>query len=941
MAGQNNIKFLKYDKSMIDRLKPYGPPKIKWDAGRGKYENVSKKYFEGYGLSDKIYVDEENLKVPQNVDGEIKIEIKNKEYDPDWSWWKPWTWNCFESKIERTENQGSKFNINADWLKIEGFGADHKGSYYLKKQNLDVGEWSENAVVATNTFVGNYIFEQNQSYKTGNRRYIIVKNEDAKNNLKRKLSDYCLSDDEFLKDFGYKLGTSLLGYFTSFGSLTRSRVIEIEKFSSNDTAMVFEYCIHRKMFENTFNQGPKTFYNQNLKLSVADNETFGHEIYNSCGLDAIYGMRQSFPIISSKMYNVAYAGYDRGDSEIADKNCKEFNLARKDIYNTRVFISTEDITRYISDILDVAILLLKNDSSVYKEIADKLFPFVASGGDKEEFQKSFWAYFTGKGGFIDNTYTNHIDYEPILIPSEVGNYSTAEGISKIFSDIKQWLNNSTNDSKLYDVNLDSKAAQDLDNVLIFSSGSGYFDPGDLENGFTADNLPWPNVRDKAELKYHSFSLTTQLFASLAQYARTCGNFVSLLFHNKLWDYYNNRAFIKFVADRLIIAEDSQEMAITKTEEEGPDGEKRERTTLNEFDIRKSVRDITNSIWYLDDYNWSMDRKNLNELGMEITDFQKLRIYELQPDRQISFKRLTESLISAAQSVYNSIGTGALATVIKGAAGTALTATVNSFGTTNIESQEYATNVDWISELLQGTWVGQYDIPFFGKNFLKADTTDGWSMGNLADSADFLKNDLTTNVQDIPTWAYKPGKAEAITTTLYLLNEDVDSIIKNLKFLHSITAGAWWVQTSFVGYRQPNLYRVLCPGRFIMLYSSMAITVEMIGKIRRYSQQDAEEMFGKGAEVNSFMPFKLYTSAGEGNCNIPEAYKLTLKLQDLTPQVFNVMANFFTNGYGNEFTKLYPNIFVKQMAAVDGDRIQAEAGKLVVDVKNKMMPGGES
>ena len=181
MAGQNNIKFIKYDKSMIDRLKPYGPPKIKWDAGRGLYENVSKKYFAGYGLSDKIYVDESNLKVPQNVDGEIKVEIRNKEYDPDWSWWRVWTWNCFDSEIEKTVNQGSKFNINAAWLKIEGFGADHKGSYYLKKQNLDVNEWSENAVIATNTFVGNYIFEQNQSYKTGNRRYLpITVKSDAK-----------------------------------------------------------------------------------------------------------------------------------------------------------------------------------------------------------------------------------------------------------------------------------------------------------------------------------------------------------------------------------------------------------------------------------------------------------------------------------------------------------------------------------------------------------------------------------------------------------------------------------------------------------------------------------------------------------------------------------------------------------------------------------------
>lgn len=930
MAGQNNIKFLKYDKSMIDRLKPYGPPKIKWDAGRGIYENVSKKYFEEYKLGNKIFVNINSIKIP-----EIDTDTSNIVYEEDKkrSVTRMTGYGMYATPITTTETFTEKtalgrWSIKADFLKIKGFGVEQVGSYYIEKQNLDSNEWSENAVVASNTFVGNYIFEQNGQYKTENRKYILVPDKKHKDDLKKKLLDLCGKNDIFFDSVSNLIANKVfslinripevLSYFRRTDYTKDPHYTEGKKYHELiETRNLLSYCGSRKIFESQFN-GPSKFYNQNFELSKPNRDITqppesGVELFNENGLDGIYGLKNSFAIARSGIFGVQYkAGVDDDD----------YDAALTEMGKTMISISSSEIIRYISDIIDICILFLKNDSSVYKEMADKLFPFISEGGDKEEFQKAFFANFLN--GFIHDTiYMAYPYLRPVLINSEVGNYSTAEIISSILSNVKSIINSNVN--RIVKTSVDF-IIDDLmyiwGDIFSFSQGYGYFD-----EIIKSNQIPWPPVEKESDLEnlYHSVEL--QLMFSLEKYSKICGNVASSFFVDDSWQFYSHRAFIQFVADHLIIAEDSQEMAITKTEEEGPDGEKRDRTTINEFDIRKSVRDITNSIWYLDDYNWSMDRKNLNELGMEITDFQKLRIYELQPDRQISFKRLTESLINAAKSVYNSMGSGAIAQVIKGAAETALTAVVNEFGTNNIESQNYATNVDWISELLQGTWVGQYDVPFFGKNFLKADTTDGWSMGNLADSADFLKNDLTTNVQDIPTWAYKPGKAEPITTTVYLLNEDVDSIIKNLKFLHSITAGAWWVQTSFIGYRQPNLYRVLCPGRFIMLYSSMAITVEMVGKIRRYSQQDAEEMFGKGAEVNSFMPFKLYTSAGEGNCNIPEAYKLTLKLQDLTPQVFNVMANFFTNGYGNESTKLYPNIFVKQLNAVTGDKIKSELGSV--------------
>ena len=44
---------------------------------------------------------------------------------------------------------------------------------------------------------------------------------------------------------------------------------------------------------------------------------------------------------------------------------------------------------------------------------------------------------------------------------------------------------------------------------------------------------------------------------------------------------------------------------------------------------------------------------------------------------------------------------------------------------------------------------------------------------------------------------------------------------------------------------------------------------------------------------------------EGACNIPEAYKINLMVQDLTPQAFNINANYFTDAK----SELIPNIAV--------------------------------
>lgn len=392
-----------------------------------------------------------------------------------------------------------------------------------------------------------------------------------------------------------------------------------------------------------------------------------------------------------------------------------------------------------------------------------------------------------------------------------------------------------------------------------------------------------------------------------KYAEIVGKAIQELLSLSSWKDYNDAALTNFFVDNLIVVRP----ASTVTEEPevqklSPEDTLRDQADLTENDIRKIMRKKGSSIWYLDDYNWSIDMVNLSKLGNSIEDFQKLTIYEFQPDKQISYRRLVETGLQISKDILTNLAgkkiSGQVISELLKSLGQVVT---NEVTDDPADDADYASNIEWISNLLSGWWVGQYHVPYFGKDFLAADTTETWSIGNLLSKEEYLVNDLTLNVQDIPTWKYNPGKGKQVSTTLFLLNEDIESIIKNLQFLFTITAGSWWVQTSGFFYRIPNLYRVICPGRFVMLYASMASRVEFAGKIRKFSANDAQKIFGGTDEAN-YEAFKLFASKPEA-CNIPEAYKLTLTLNDITPQAFNVVANYFTDAE----SMLYPNIRVKQ------------------------------
>jgi hypothetical protein len=236
------------------------------------------------------------------------------------------------------------------------------------------------------------------------------------------------------------------------------------------------------------------------------------------------------------------------------------------------------------------------------------------------------------------------------------------------------------------------------------------------------------------------------------------------------------------------------------------------------------------------------------------------------------------------------------------------------------------------------YVGKYDIPYFGNRFLSSDTTGSWSMGNLASSNEYLVNDLTMNVQDIPTWKYDQGQSKELEVTFYLLNKNIADTIKNMKFLFSFAAGSYWIQTSKIGYRSPNLYRLFCPGRFLMLYAAMGIDIEFVGKVRRYTPEDAKVLFGNNT---GFEPLNVMINR-MASCNIPEVYKITAKFKDLTPNAFNIQAAYFTDtqtGDGSGDINIFPKINVHRSAR--GVSVNGVVNDVKNYIQNKLTASGSN
>jgi hypothetical protein len=199
-----------------------------------------------------------------------------------------------------------------------------------------------------------------------------------------------------------------------------------------------------------------------------------------------------------------------------------------------------------------------------------------------------------------------------------------------------------------------------------------------------------------------------------------------------------------------------------------------------------------------------------------------------------------------------------------------------------------------SNLVAGTFLNKFELPYYGNEFLDAKGDEGWTKTTLQDT--FLGGEITGFLQRFglggidapisPRFQLERGgpSADKLSASIYLYNDTLDHFISNFKFLCKFCSGAFWVQSGFLQ-RGSNFYRVEIPGRLIYYLCTMNIKVTCVGKSRYLQSGATEKLFFAD------LPPILYDN---DETLIPDGYKLEIELQSILPNNFNTFMFMLLN-----------------------------------------------
>lgn len=194
-------------------------------------------------------------------------------------------------------------------------------------------------------------------------------------------------------------------------------------------------------------------------------------------------------------------------------------------------------------------------------------------------------------------------------------------------------------------------------------------------------------------------------------------------------------------------------------------------------------------------------------------------------------------------------------------------------------------IQHLEQFFSGSFLNTFELPFLDETYLKADTSANWSTNGSARAFGdaihrFLSENMSIDFPTTPVWSLGDNAtAENLTFSFYLINDTPEFLVKNFKMLHSLVAGAFWMQLDDMQ-QSPNVYRVTVPGRFLKIYCALGVTVSMVGKLRLESN-DVIKKIGFNGITNETL--------------FPEAYKVEIIIRDLCPANFNTYINYLLNG----------------------------------------------
>ena len=203
----------------------------------------------------------------------------------------------------------------------------------------------------------------------------------------------------------------------------------------------------------------------------------------------------------------------------------------------------------------------------------------------------------------------------------------------------------------------------------------------------------------------------------------------------------------------------------------------------------------------------------------------------------------------------------------------------------------------------GKWLNTYELPYYGNDYISWKNSNKWKVGDVST---FLGKGLAGSDEslgikmfgiDFPanpkfSTSMAPNRKE-IVSEFYLINKSDEWLIKNFKFLNAIYAGTNWLHLKYAIIRPPNVYHVLCPGRFQIYWAAMDCEITFEGKLR--TNENVSKKLGT------------FTSSVDKDTLWPDAWKVKLTIKDLCPNNFNLYADYYLNGFERDNLTQYEQI----------------------------------
>ncbi len=322
-------------------------------------------------------------------------------------------------------------------------------------------------------------------------------------------------------------------------------------------------------------------------------------------------------------------------------------------------------------------------------------------------------------------------------------------------------------------------------------------------------------------------------------------------------------------------------------------------------------------WKITDINIGNKLHTIQEEGSIVnrTNIPIINIFEFQPTfyRNIQqyikkVKRQYKRSLEHFQNMYNNIvkNQKKIAEAITNTTTANLGSTVDKLGESfQVNYDEY--NKDIFIEPIKdvkgvfgGKYIRTYQIPYNNDMFIDVNGKSGWdtlaaSGINLGDN---VLNTIFKSVASLvetpsyPTWKSESSEKGfyAFSTKFNLINNNIDTLVKNFTFLSQLFQGTMWMQVDSLKI-PPNIYSIEIPGQLFIQYCALSINVKSVGNKRRINNTEAMK---RKFDVTGYKVFK----ESYEDIYFPDAWEVDLTFKSLLPTSFNTFMNYYQNGMGD-------------------------------------------